>query len=76
MPRLDIFHNAVKQALIKDNWIITHDPFKLKIGRKNVYIDLGAERLICAERGTRKIAIEVKSFIGPSDVTDLERALG
>jgi len=38
--------------------------------------DLGAERLISAEKGTQKIVVEVKSFVGRSDVKDLEQALG
>lgn len=76
MPSRDIYHNTVKNVLIKDGWIITADPLRLKVGRKKVYIDLGAERLLCAEKGTRKIAVEIKSFIGPSDVADLEQALG
>jgi hypothetical protein len=37
--------------------------------------DLGAERLISAERDTQKIVVEVKSFVGQSDVKDLEQAL-
>ena len=33
-------------------------------------------RLINAEKGTQKIVVEVKSFVGRSDVKDLEQALG
>lgn len=65
-----------KRALKKDNWTITHDPFLLKIGNKRLYADLGADRLISAEKGHEKIAVEIKSFLGPSDVKDLEQALG
>jgi hypothetical protein len=50
MPVLDLYHNAVKQALIKDGWMITHDPLHLRWGRKDMYVDLGAKRLILAER--------------------------
>lgn len=39
-------------------------------------MDLGAERLISAEKGTRKIVVEIKSFLGRSDVKDLQQALG
>jgi len=46
----DLFHDAVKNALIKDGWLITDDPFFLKVGDSELYIDLGAERLIAAER--------------------------
>lgn len=76
MPARDIYHNTVKTALEKDGWTITHDPFPLQIGKKRLSADLGAERLISAEKGIQKIVVEVKSFVGQSDVKDLEQALG
>ncbi|MEG4014486.1 MULTISPECIES: element excision factor XisH family protein [unclassified Microcoleus] len=76
MSAKDIYHNTVKRALQKDGWTITHDPFPMQIGRKRLSADLGAERLINAEKGTEKIVVEVKSFVGRSDVKDLEQALG
>ena len=76
MARKDIYHNTVKIALQRDGWTITHDPFRLRIGKKRLAMDLGAERLISAEKGLRKIVVEIKSFVGRSDVKDLEQALG
>jgi hypothetical protein len=76
MPAKDIYHDSVKNALIKDGWTITHDPLKLKWGRKEVYVDLGAERLLAAEKEGQQIAVEVKSFVGASQLHDLEEALG
>jgi hypothetical protein len=76
MPARDIHHDTVKSALVKDGWTITDDPLSLKIGTRNTSIDLGAEKLIAAERGTERIAVEIKSFIGPSPITDLEKAWG
>jgi hypothetical protein len=76
MPARDIYHRQVKNALIKDGWTITHDPLKLEIGSKDLFVDLGAEQLIAAEREQRKIAVEIISFVGKSDVEDLEKALG
>ena len=76
MPARDLYHDVVKRSLVKDGWTITHDPLVLKWGAKDLYVDLGAERLLAAERGGERIAIEVKSFLGPSDVDDLEKALG
>lgn len=76
MSARDIYHNSVKYALQKDGWTITHDPFPLRIGKKRLSADLGAERLISAEKGTQSIVVEVKSFVGQSDVKDLEQALG
>jgi len=76
MARRDIYHDTVKRALQKDGWTITHDPFPLQIGKKRLSADLGTERLISAEKETQKIVVEVKSFVGQSDVKDLEQALG
>ncbi len=76
MPARDIYHDAVKKALVKDGWTITHDPLILKWGLKDLYVDLGAERLLAAEKEGRKIAVEVKSFVGESEVDDLEDAVG
>jgi XisH protein len=76
MPAKDIYHATVKAALIKDGWTITDDPLNLKIGTRNTAIDLGAEKIIAAERGKEKIAVEVKSFISPSPISDLEKAWG
>lgn len=72
----DLFHNAAKNALIKDGWQITNDPFFLKIGGVELYIDLGAEKLIAAERDNQKIAVEIKSFISTSSLTDFHLAIG
>jgi hypothetical protein len=76
MPARDRFHDAVRHALEKDGWTITHDPLRLDFGHEDVYIDLGAERLIAAERGSERIAVEVKTFVERSQVRALESALG
>jgi len=76
MPARDRLHPAVRRALERDGWEITDDPLRLVVGRRSVYVDLGAEQLIAASRGTVRIAVEVKSFIGTSDIQDLETALG
>ena len=72
----DLFHDVVKNSLIKDGWQITDDPFSLKVGDSELYIDLGAERLIAAERNNEKIAVEIKSFIGNSSLSDFHLAVG
>lgn len=76
MPGRDLLHPVVRRALERDGWVVTADPLVLKIGRRNMFIDLGAERIITAERGAERIAVEVKSFLGESDLVDLEAALG
>ncbi|CAN1210330.1 Fatty-acid synthase [Tumidithrix helvetica PCC 7403] len=76
MPARDLYHNVVKNALIEEGWTITHDPLKLEWGKKDLYVDLGAEAFLAAEKDNVKIAVEVKSFISRSDIADLENALG
>ncbi|MBD2652916.1 XisH family protein [Synechocystis sp. FACHB-383] len=76
MPAKDIFHDCVKNALIKEGWTITEDPLSLKIGKKDLFVDLAAEKLLIAEKQNRRIAVEIKSFIGTSEVEDLKNALG
>jgi hypothetical protein len=76
MPAKDLYHDTVKTALIKDGWTITDDPLSLEVGGRDLFVDLGAEKLLIADRGSQKIAVEVKSFISPSPVKDLENALG
>ena len=76
MPARDFYHDVVKAALIADGWTITDDPLILHVGKKDLFVDLGAERLLAAVKQGRKIAVEVKSFLGASEVSDLENALG
>ena len=76
MAAKDIYHDDVRSALIKDGWTITDDPFRLRWGKKDYYVDLGAEKLIAAEIPGRRIAVEIKSFVGASVVDDMEKALG
>lgn len=76
MPAKDLYHDNAKNALIKEGWTITHDPLRLKWGVKDMYVDLGAEQLVSAEKLGRKIAVEIKSFVGASEMADLEKAIG
>lgn len=76
MSAKDLFHEAVKRALEEDQWKITHDPLPVKLAKRTMFIDLGAEKIIGAERDNQKIAVEVKSFIGLSLLADLYDALG
>ncbi|MBK7872950.1 MAG: element excision factor XisH family protein [Saprospiraceae bacterium] len=72
----DKFHDEVRLALESDGWQITDDPLSFKIGKLQVQIDLGAERVIAAERGADKIAVEIKTFGSPSFITALYEAVG
>ena len=76
MSAKDQLHPVVRRALERDGWLITDDPLRLQVGRRQLFIDLGAEQLLGAMRGEVRIAVEVKSFLGASEVKDLEGALG
>lgn len=76
MAKRDTYHQAVKRALIQDGWTVTDDPLRLQFGGLDFYVDLGAERLFAAEKGAVRIAVEVKSFLGYSDVSEFYTALG
>jgi len=77
MPARDLFHQIVRIALEKDGWEITHDPLYLRVSEKiALYLDIGAEKLLGAEREGCKIAVEIKSFVGLSSLTEFHLALG
>ncbi|MCL2933753.1 MAG: XisH family protein [Trichodesmium sp. MAG_R03] len=75
MSRKDTYHYLVKSVLIREGWTIYHDPYFLKSDPK-LSIDLGAERIIAAEKNCDTLAVEVKSFITDSQVMELEKAIG
>lgn len=72
----DIIHDAVKNALIKDGWKISADPFTIRYEDAIVFADLAAERIIAAEKDNAKIIVEIKSFAGPSAMQEFKLALG
>ncbi len=76
MPAKDIYHNAVKNALLKDGWTITADPYFIKYEDAELYADLAAEKPIAAQRQGEKIVVEIKSFVGRSLMYDFHGALG
>jgi len=85
MPPRDSTHPLIKQALVKEGWEITADPYVISYGERFLFIDLAARidilsgnagRLIGARRGDRQIAVEIKEFRGNSAIADLEQAIG
>lgn len=86
MPQRDTTHNIVKQALVKDSWEITDDPYVISYGERFLFVDLGVRQslslphqkgyIIGARRDRIRIAIEIKEFRGPSPIADLEQAIG
>ncbi|MEC4896060.1 MAG: XisH family protein [Oscillatoria sp. PMC 1051.18] len=76
MPAKDTYHDAVKNALIKDNWEITADPYPIKYEEVQLFADLAGEKTFSATREGKQIVIEVKSFLGNSAMYEFQRALG
>lgn len=76
MSARDIIHQGVKNALLKDGWVITDDPFTIQYEDATLFADLAAERTIAAEKAGNKILVEIKSFVGISPFHDLKIALG
>lgn len=77
MPAKDLYHNIVIDALIADGWTITDDPLQLRYKKRDLYVDLAAERSpVAAEKEGRRIAVEIKSFLNKSQVEALQEALG
>jgi XisH protein len=73
----DLYHDIVRTALEKEGWKITADPLILTfVPKRQLKIDLGAERLIGAERQNQRIAVEVKTFLAPSTLSEFHAALG
>ncbi len=72
----DIFHQALRKALEDDGWLITEDPYRIKVMDTNYEVDLGAEKVVAAERNGIKIAVEIKSFSGLSFAYEFHGALG
>jgi XisH protein len=72
----DLYHYMVKRALQKEAWFVTDDPYVIETTDVDYEVDLGAEKIIGAEKEGKKIAVEVKSFVAPSFVYEFHRALG
>ena len=72
----DKHHEAVRFALEKEGWLVTDDPLSFSIGDAAFRIDLGAENCLGAERGTERIAVEIKTFLQPSPMHAFHEATG
>lgn len=76
MPALDRIHMAVRIALERDGWTITHDPYVIRYADLTLFADLGAERALAGERGDRRIVVEIKGLSGASLIQELKLTLG
>lgn len=86
MALRDTIHDPVRQALIKDGWEITDDPYVIAYGERFLFVDLAAEELqaskafsgnfIGARQANVCIAVEIKELRGHSVIVELEQAIG
>ncbi len=76
MSAKDKYHSLVRTALENEGWNITHDPYHIDLGFVDFFIDLGAERLIAASKDGEKIAIEIKTFLAASTISEFHTAIG
>ena len=77
MSARNVYHAAVREALVADGWTITHDPLRLQVGSRRLYVDLAAEHdTLAAERSGQRVAVEVQSFLNDSDIENLHHAVG
>jgi hypothetical protein len=72
----DLYHQVVRNALEKENWNITDDPLYIRFLDADLKIDIGAERMIAAEKGNEKIAVEIKTFLRSSLLSEFHKAVG
>ena len=76
MPRKDTIHDAVKNALVKEGWTVTNDPFRIHYNDMDLYADLRIEKDESENLPRRALVIEIKSFMEGSAAHSLGEALG
>lgn len=76
MSARNIYHDAVKSALIKDNWTIAPNPYLIQCEDIDLAADIADARPIAAEREGEKIVVEIECFVGRSLMTDFHQAVG
>lgn len=72
----DQIHAAVRTALIRDGWSISDEPLTIRWDHSQLEIDLGAERILLAEKQQEVIAVEIKSFLRSNSIPELQKAVG
>ncbi|WP_324981168.1 element excision factor XisH family protein [Nostoc sp.] len=55
MPAKDIYHNAVKNALIKDGWTITAHSYPIKYAEVKLFADMTGEKTLAVSRQKQQL---------------------
>jgi hypothetical protein len=76
MSARDALHETVRKALEKAGWTITADPLRVVYGSDVMLVDLGAERLIAAERGGERIGVEIKGYTDTTNINGFHSVIG
>jgi hypothetical protein len=62
MPAKDLYHEAVKNALIKDGWTITADPFPLNMKMLNCIQTWRSRNFFPKNKDNVKLSLKLKAF--------------
>ncbi len=76
MPAKNLYHDAVKSALIKAGWVIVADPYRIQDKDFDWYAQQAADRPIAAGGEGRKIIVAIQRFVGRSLMIDFHHAVG
>ncbi len=65
MPARDRDHDALRDALVAEGWVITADPLHLRYAGDDLYVDLavfesGVARMILARQIQRLVSFDVE----------------
>ena len=56
--------------------MVTAEHYTVRYEELTIFPDIAAERMLAAQRGLQKIAVEVKSFLGRSTAQEVRDAIG
>ena len=58
----DLYHQAARNALEKEEWHITDDPLHIRFLDVDLKVDIGAERMLAAEKDGKRLLLKSRHF--------------